>query len=63
MPSDEFDLSTMEKVMDELVTLETFQFLNDQLLVPLWSVFGPSFFCVVYVTLSIEYVPLPMRLT
>jgi hypothetical protein len=36
----------MENVMDELVTLETFQFLNDQLLVPLWSVFGPSFFCV-----------------
>jgi hypothetical protein len=53
----------MEKVMDELDTLLTFQVLYDQLFVPTWSVFGPSFFSVWYVTLSIEYCPFPIRLT
>ena len=63
IPSEELEASLMEKVMDELVTALTFHILKDQLFVPLWRVFGPSFFSVWYVTLSMEYSPLPMRLT
>ena len=55
--------SWIENVIDVLVTLLTFHVLNDQLLVPLCSVFGPSFFSVWYVTLSMVNCPLPIRLT
>lgn len=63
IPSEELEASLMEKVMEDLVTALTFHMRKDQLFVPLWSVSGPSFFSVWKVTLSMEYSPLPMRLT
>lgn len=49
--------------MDLSVTSVTFHVRNDQLFVPLWSVFGPSLSWVWYVVPSIVKVPFPMRLT
>jgi hypothetical protein len=46
IPREELDASLIEKVIEELVTALTFQTLKDQLFVPLWRVFGPSFFSV-----------------
>jgi hypothetical protein len=46
IPREEFDASLIEKVIEELVTALTFHTLKDQLFVPLWRVFGPSFFSV-----------------
>jgi len=50
-------------VIDFLVASVTFQKRNDQLLVPLWRVLGPSLSSVWYVTLSMLKVPFPMRFT
>jgi hypothetical protein len=52
----------MEKVIESGEKAVTFQKRYDQLLVPLCSVFSPSFFSVLYVTPSILYCALPMRL-
>jgi len=59
---DELDSSRIEKVIESLENAVTFQKRNDQLLVPLCSVFWPSFCSVWYATPSMLYVPLPMRL-
>ena len=44
MPVESPSLSMSVKVMELLVTAATFQTRYDQLLVPLWRVFWPSFF-------------------
>jgi hypothetical protein len=63
MPRDELAASEMANVMESAVKDVTFQKRKDQLLVPLCSVFGPSFFCVLKTLPSMLKVALPMRLT
>ena len=62
MPFEELEASRMEKVMESAEKAVTLKVRNDQLLVPLCSVLLPSFCSVLYVTPSIVYCPLPMRL-
>jgi hypothetical protein len=63
MPLEELAGSSIVKVIEVSDTAVTLNVRKDQLLVPLCRVFAPSFASVTYVTLSMVYLALPMRLT